>query len=151
MIFKSFRGFSSLDFLTLVTSVTAVAVISGPIIQRGLQSERVGIATKEMRISASEIITRVAMAPKVELGRSPASASINAELPEGTLGTDPWGKSYHYRILRNSYGQPTHVLIWSAGPNGNVETPMGNLSEGGRQMASAVFEGDDVGVLMSAR
>jgi hypothetical protein len=153
MIFKSIRGFSSIDFLTFVTSITAVAVVSGPILKRGMESDRVNQATKEMRLAASELIVRATVIPSKQLeDRLPAS--INPELPQGSAGLDPWGNTYNYRIIRNSYGQPIHVLIWSRGPNGEQETPEANLMDSKArvtQVAAVVFEGDDLGVLMSAR
>ena len=101
-IFQSFKGFSSLDFLTLMTSVTAVAVISGPLIKRSLDADQVEKATHEMRRVASEVIA-VSNQPKGVFlgGRSPAS--INPQISVGVVSSDPWGKPYRYKLVKNSF------------------------------------------------
>src|SRR4051812_42804291 len=116
MFLKSFRGFSSFDFITLVTSVTAVAAISGPIVSRNINSERILLADREMKKQAFEIAQKTSHIHD----QSRKIASVDTAAP---AGLDPWGQPYQVNIIKNSYGLPTHVVIWSMGPNHKLDTP----------------------------
>jgi type II secretory pathway pseudopilin PulG len=70
--------------------------------------------------------------------RGPASASQGG----GSLGTDPWGQPYRYKIL-NAGKDQLKVQIWSAGPNRNFETT--DLDG----IAAESYGGDDVGIVLS--
>jgi hypothetical protein len=81
-------------------------------------------------------------------GRSPASvkpliASDFSNLREsGSIGSDPWGQPYRYKILSAATEQ-LKVQIWSAGPNKRFETD----DEPG--VAAESYRGDDVGIVLS--
>ncbi|MNL21352.1 hypothetical protein D3C87_1426390 [compost metagenome] len=79
----------------------------------------------------------------------PASAAPAEPLrTTGTMGTDPWGQPYHYRILSSSDAPKVRILVWSAGPNQKVET---NALEDEGQVLShqPSYAGDDLGVILS--
>jgi hypothetical protein len=147
---KSYQGFSTFDLLTLITSVTAVAAISGPIVQRSFQSERLAAADRDMKKLAFEIAQS---GPKLETTTSREIAS--ATPPEHPLPQiDPWGNPYILKFVRNSYGIPTHLVIWSFGPNGKKETSSIESSQSSVQKSGAqavVFDGDDLGYITSVR
>lgn len=97
-------------------------------------------------------------APESSSPRSPASAGTglevedaNAQSPEaepvqfreaGSIGNDPWGQPYRYKILDN-VGEQMRVQIWSAGPNRSFET------KDDPGVAAETYRGDDVGVLLT--
>ena len=142
-ILKSIQGFSTFDFLTLITSVTAVAAIAGPIVQRSYQAEKLAQADREMKKMAFEMAVLTA-SPLNTTARGPASE-------EQTLSSlDPWGNPYKARFLKNPYGIPTHLVIWSGGPNGRQDTSSVESSAKVGAMG-VVFDGDDLGFITSAR
>ena len=147
-LLKSIRGFSSFDFLTLVTSVTAVAAISGPIIHRNIQSGNLNAAERNMKKLAFEI-AQIGPRPSLDpSSRAPASQGAADE--QILTQADPWGRPYHLKYLRNSYGIPTHLVIWSLGPNGSQDThSIESNAKGGAQ--AVIFEGDDVGYVTTIR
>lgn len=87
-------------------------------------------------------------------GRNPASIADGGEISldnvrvTGTMGTDPWGQPFHYRILSSEKSGHVRVLIWSSGPNKKVETAyLGNDKVPIKEQP--VYVGDDMGVLLS--
>ncbi len=87
--------------------------------------------------------------------RQPASVSGEQALsPEnlrstGTMGLDPWGQPFHFRILSASQQEgKIRILVWSAGPNKRVDTAY--LEDETKSLDSQpTYKGDDVGVLLS--
>lgn len=93
-----------------------------------------------------------------EAGRSSASSEvINSRSPAsmrttggdslnfrdaGSIGIDPWGQPYRYKIL-SAAGDQLKVQIWSAGPNKAFET----RDEPG--VGADSYTGDDVGIILS--
>jgi hypothetical protein len=80
---------------------------------------------------------------------SRAPASVNAPIADisrlkegGSIGNDPWGQPYHYKILSAAADQ-LKVQIWSAGPNKKFET----ADEPG--VAADSYAGDDIGIILS--
>lgn len=63
-------------------------------------------------------------------------------LEGGSIGNDPWGQPYRYKILNADQSQ-LKVQIWSAGPNRVFETK----DQPG--VAADSYAGDDVGVVLS--
>lgn len=61
----------------------------------------------------------------------------------GSIGSDPWGQPYRYRVLSSSPGQPMRVHIWSAGPNKAFET------KDEPSVAAETYVGDDVGIVLA--
>lgn len=80
-------------------------------------------------------------------GRGPASVApadgdaLNFR-DAGSIGNDPWGQPYRYKIL-STVGDQMKVQIWSAGPNKIFET------EDKPGVAAESYTGDDVGVVLS--
>lgn len=66
----------------------------------------------------------------------------------GTMGVDPWGEPYHYRLLSSNKAGFMRVLVWSSGPNKKMETSE-LISEDVAQMGQPVYAGDDIGVVLS--
>lgn len=119
-----------------------VAAIAGPIVQRSIQAENLAQADREMKKIAFEL-AEVKSSPLTTTDRGPAS-------DQGLSALDPWGNPYQAKLLRNPYGIPTHLVIWSGGPNGRPDTA--SVESGARIGAMAVvFDGDDIGYITSIR
>lgn len=81
--------------------------------------------------------------------RSPASVKamgdeISTIRESGSIGNDPWGQPYRYKILSAAVEQ-LKVQIWSAGPNKRFET----ADQPG--VAADIYTGDDVGIILSMK
>jgi len=81
--------------------------------------------------------------------RLPASAApIEPLRTTGTMGTDPWGQPYHYRILSAADAAKVRILVWSTGPNQKIETvALEDEEQSVPQQPS--YAGDDLGVVLS--
>lgn len=87
------------------------------------------------------------IASEIINSRSPASLRTTGGGPlnfreAGSIGNDPWGQPYRYKIL-SAYGDQLKVQIWSAGPNKAFETK----DEPGA--AADIYVGDDVGIVLA--
>jgi hypothetical protein len=88
--------------------------------------------------------------PENTNSRAPASATpsegevLNFH-DAGSIGNDPWGQPYRYKILsaHTTNSEPMRVQIWSAGPNKIFET------DDKPGVAAESYIGDDVGVVLS--
>lgn len=89
--------------------------------------------------------------PEVTNSRAPASVSpVEADSMKfrdaGSIGNDPWGQPYRYKILSANLqraDEPMKVQIWSAGPNKVFET------DDKPGAAAESYIGDDVGLVLS--
>ncbi len=60
----------------------------------------------------------------------------------GSIGSDPWGQPYRYKIL-SAANEPLKIQVWSAGPNKAFETK----DDSG--VGADSYTGDDVGIILS--
>jgi len=159
MINEEKREFKSSGVLALLGLVGfSTAIIATPW-NRQIQDSRVEMALQKAEVVGYQVVQIYREASKEALqakksSRTPASvAEDKAMHPEnwrstGTMGTDPWGQPFHYRILAPSAQGKVRILVWSAGPNQKVETP--NLdNEEAAIHEQPVYSGDDMGVLLS--
>lgn len=134
------RGLSAFDLITTLLAVVIVCAITAPILFKSSEAHDLSVANTEA-MNLSENLTKQlindAGKNNNNEARSPASASFSGSLKwEGLISKDPWGQSYSYKVIRDAYGLPTHVLVWSKGPNGIQDTPDNELriTENGFQM-----------------
>lgn len=83
--------------------------------------------------------------------RGPASASpeqLEDFRKVGTMSLDPWGHPYNYRILSADPKGILKILVWSAGPNGIVETSELKDEELSLKLEQPSFIGDDLGITL---
>lgn len=67
----------------------------------------------------------------------------------GTMGVDPWGQPYRYRILAGGHREnAVRILVWSSGPNKQVESKALDDEEKALDIQPQ-YLGDDLGVLLS--
>ncbi len=62
---------------------------------------------------------------------------------QGTMGIDPWGHAYQYRILSSDSALP-QLIVWSLGPNGALDNQV--FIEDSSEAALAPLQGDDIRV-----
>ncbi|MEC9282693.1 MAG: hypothetical protein VX642_08265 [Bdellovibrionota bacterium] len=142
------QGFSLFDLFTTILAVFIVGAISLPILFKTDKTNELSKAKFEvMELSeklTKQLVGNTGISSK-EGSREPASVRIHsANKWEGLAGTDPWGQSYNYKVLRDAYGLPTHLIVWSKGPNGVQDTPDSELIMSGNKVS---FSLDDLGHL----
>lgn len=153
---QEFRSSGLLSLLGLV--VVAGTIVATPW-NRQIQDSRIEAARQKAEVVGYQVaqIYREAANSEASLqevsGRKPASTggeggiSMENLRSTGTMGIDPWGEPYRYRILSAGAPGAVRVLIWSGGPNKKVETA--NLDDEEIQVSEQpVYFGDDMGVLL---
>ncbi|MCB0348394.1 MAG: hypothetical protein KDD37_06135 [Bdellovibrionales bacterium] len=145
---KQYQGFTTIDLLTFVATVVAAIVITVPILMKQSSKRAQDVATsKAEEISKSlfeEVQVQIRSIEQSQNARSMASVSSHALSWEGVVSVDPWGNPYHYRVLRDIYGKPTHLVVWSVGSNSRQDT----LENDFDVISGMVkFTGDDIGYI----
>tara|TARA_B100001248_G_scaffold262716_1_gene261423 strand:+ start:17769 stop:18239 length:471 start_codon:yes stop_codon:yes gene_type:complete len=142
---KEKHGFTAADMLMCLASLIAIIVLVLPIILKQSSSHAHNEAMYRARSLSNELVSKIQDMQQPTGMRKPASKS-GAFKPEGIVGIDPWGNPYHYRVLKDVYGQPTHLVVWSWGSNAKEETQ--NI-EFGASKGEVRFQGDDLGYITS--
>lgn len=152
------QEFKSSGVITLLGLVGFSAVIISAPWNRSYQDTEVDAAMHKAEIVGYQVVQIYREAAKNSAlsssssSRNPASASPENNLESlrttGTMGTDPWGQPYHYRILSAEKNKAMRILVWSAGPNKKIETA--DLDNETKQVVGQPsYSGDDVGVVLS--
>lgn len=126
---------------------------------RQFQDSRTEAALQKAEIVGYQVVQIYREASKSSMsenngGRNPASiAPLEGEFPAnlrstGTMGTDPWGAPYRYRILSADQVGNVRILVWSTGPNQKAETIKLDDEEA-VITGQPTYAGDDIGVLLS--
>lgn len=154
------QEFRSSGLLSLLGLVGVVMAIVGTPWNRQDQDSSIEAARQKAEVVGYQVaqIYREAANPKASLsqnsGRNIASAggeggfSLESLRNTGTMGTDPWGEPFRYRILPAEKAGVVRVLIWSGGPNRKMETAE-LVDEKAPIKEQPVYFGDDIGVLLS--
>lgn len=154
---QTFRSASLLSFLGLV--LLAGAVVATPW-NRDFHDSRVQAARQKAEVVGYQVAQLYREALKVPTkkgkiaGRNlastndPSTISLENLRSTGTMGLDPWGESYRYRILSSPHSHNVRVLVWSAGPNKRVESRALD-DESTPILGQPIYSGDDVGVLLN--
>jgi hypothetical protein len=66
----------------------------------------------------------------------------------GTMGSDPWGQPFHYKIMNADRSLGVKVVVWSSGPNMKIETAE-LQTEGFEIVNQPIYSGDDLGVVIN--
>lgn len=128
--------------------VFSAAVVATPWNKR-LEGSRVEVARQKAEIVGYQLIQIYREAASEKKSRTPASVDEEQLRLTGSLGQDPWGKPYRYRILKShSQNEEMKVIVWSLGANGKVDTPTLE-NEDQDFISQPVYGGDDIGVLLS--
>lgn len=155
---QEFKSSGVLALLGLVGFSTAI--IATPW-NRQIQDSRSENARQKAEVVGYQVVQIYREASKTQAsgdkssGRLPASVSEEHSLsPEnlrstGTMGMDPWGQPYRYRILSTEAKTgKIRILVWSTGPNQKIETAF--LDDEDKPLDNQpLYEGDDLGVLLS--
>ncbi|MDZ4661184.1 MAG: hypothetical protein SGJ18_06140 [Pseudomonadota bacterium] len=102
--------------------------------------------------SSSKKQARLTRYPAATLGGSESSkkttnnVAVSVWKDEGTLGNDPWGKPYRYKVFRDESGEAKKVAVWSEGENSHNETDFSEAITV-TQNPLSVFLGDDAGFI----
>jgi type II secretory pathway pseudopilin PulG len=136
----------------------SMAIIATPW-NRQFQDSRVEAALQKAEVVGYQVVQIYREASNTDVSkdknnRLPASVpqedkGFPADLRStGTMGTDPWGAPYHYRILSADKSGNVRILVWSSGPNQKVETAKLD-DEDAIIHGQPTYAGDDIGVLLS--
>lgn len=146
---QALRSSGVLSFFGLLIAITAI--IATPW-NRQMKSSDIDLARQKAEVLGYQVaqIYREATNQKEvpgnnSQGRLPASESFRST---GTMGADPWGEPYYYRIIQTGRADTIRVLVWSSGPNKKVETTV-LQDEDAPIKNQPVYLGDDMGVLLS--
>ncbi|MEN0057304.1 MAG: hypothetical protein AAGB31_00590 [Bdellovibrio sp.] len=157
---KEKQEFKSSGMLVLFGLVGLSSAIIATPWNRQMQDSQLEAARQKAEVVGYQVVQiyREALknraASEQALGRGPASVaeqdgvSLSSIRTTGTMGIDPWGQPYFYRILSADPSGKTRILIWSAGPNQRVETA-GLDDEEAALKDQPLYAGDDLGVLLS--
>jgi len=148
------QDFSSSSVLSLFGLVTLSLVIISMPWNRQSQDPQAIQALQKAEVVGYQVVQIYREAAKAESAsgsRSPASVDSTVPLSQlrttGTMGMDPWGMPYHYRIL-SSEKQKIRILVWSSGPNKRVEsTSLDNENQPVPRTPN--YSGDDVGLILT--
>ncbi|WP_413586020.1 hypothetical protein [Bdellovibrio sp. HCB274] len=155
------QEFKSSGVLTLLGLVGFSATIIASPWNQSSQDVQTKAALQKAEVVGYQVVqiyreaTKVSATPKVASGgRLPASVAPVSEPMDslretGTMGTDPWGQPYHYRVLPSAeHNSNIRIVVWSSGPNSKVESK--DLeNEEMKIVGQPSFGGDDVGVVLS--
>jgi hypothetical protein len=65
---------------------------------------------------------------------------------EGTIGKDPWGQKFNYKIIPDSEKNQVIFMVWSNGPNKKKETTTKSaVAMLPKKTGKLQFSGDDIG------
>ena len=152
---QEFKSTSVLTMLGLVGfSVTLIAApwnrqSQDPDVDLALQkAEIVGYQVVQIYREAAKNSTVSNGKPDSRMPASVAPDNLENLRTTGTMGSDPWGQPYHYRILSAENSKPIRLLVWSTGPNKKIDSPDFE-NEAKALPAQPVYGGDDVGVILS--
>lgn len=142
------QGFTSLDTILCLSAILALAVLIVPIFAKHSSSQaQASVIAKAQKLSY-EILKEVQLAQQAanNIGKRQIASSEDKSISmEGIIGTDPWGNPFHYRVLKNLYGQPTHLVVWSRGSNSRQDTSEYEFES---QKGEVHFSGDDLGYIL---
>lgn len=154
---QEFRSSGLLSLLGLVALAAGIVVMPW---NREIQDSRIEMARQKAEVVGYQVAQIYREAAGAEVGlakksdRNPASVaavegfSMENLRSTGTMGIDPWGEPYRYRILSATKAGEVRVLVWSLGPNKKADT-QGLENEEQAIKEQPVYLGDDMGVLLS--
>lgn len=153
------QEFKSSGVLTLLGLVAlSTAIIAAPW-NRQHQDSQVDLALQKAEVVGYQVVQIYREAAKstgaasINGGRAPASEVrgllSSADLrTTGTMGSDPWGQPYHFRILSSDSPKSMRILVWSSGPNRKSESP--DLEDEAKRLPTQpVYSGDDMGIILN--
>lgn len=157
---KEKQTFKSSGLLSLVGLMAFSSAIIATPWNRQIQDSKSEIARQKAEVVGYQVVQIYREAAKnsvkspISSGRGIASVDESqAFSPEnlrstGTMGVDPWGQPYRYRILSADKSGKVRILVWSTGPNQKVETVALDDEESPIK-EQPLYSGDDMGVLLS--
>ncbi|MGZ3774455.1 MAG: hypothetical protein ACXVCY_12950 [Pseudobdellovibrionaceae bacterium] len=152
------QEFSSSNILTLLGLVllSALMIIAPWNLQT--RDSKVQAARQKAEVVGYQVVQiyresiKVSMQHGKSYNRGPASAQgpghSQSIRKTGTMGLDPWGQPYHYRLIPSDKAGALRILVLSAGPNKKIETVEFNNEEAGLT-GQPNYLGDDIGVVLS--
>lgn len=152
---KEIQTFKTSEAVSVLVQFSVVVAIIIGIIYNNSSESHEDSARKSMNSLTSQLLAGgIKMAPNNAQsldGRQPASVldRLNfAEMggPEGRIGRDPWGHSYHYKVVKSD--KVGFVVLISGGPDGEIQTDYTQIQTGPNgHLLGAKFASDDIGTI----
>lgn len=139
--------------------VFSLIIVTAPL-NRHFKDSRIEAAARQAEVVGYQVAQIYREATRVEGNFNQIStrsvASVGGDLNDpmenirriGTMGADPWGQPYHYKIISADRIQGVKVVVWSAGPNMKIETAE-LQSENTEIVKQPSYSGDDLGVVIN--
>lgn len=121
MNLKQNREFRTFDALLVIVFIGLVGGVLSSVFQNSLPENKVQLAKFRAESLAHQIVDYAQMkenTSNLSSDRNPSSVGEQQEegfaLSEtGTIGLDPWGQPYQYRLLMNEKNKLIGVAVWS--------------------------------------
>jgi hypothetical protein len=137
------RRFGTTDLAIVMGLWSAMAVLLGGVLSELASDVETPLAKAQSEAYALQLAEKLKAEPQTDPtngGRAPASAIGDPALRSGSLGKDPWGQAYQYKIV------PAGVVVWSVGKNSSNDSVEAiSALDGGQPVRDFHFNGDDVG------
>ena len=153
---KSNQQFNSFDLVSMFFLIAVVLGISTTIVSREMRDLDKSMGQTEAENLAFQLINGGFLTTSADK-RSPSAVNETNEAGKqdlgvfdysGEIGRDPWGQAYRYKVMQDSQGVPSHVLVWSLGPNKLAETKDEIFAaENAENISQLNFSGDDFGYI----
>lgn len=116
---KENQGVTSLSILTVLLVLAGCALLLKP-----LYAPKTESLAEKARMKADGLAYQLLeINSQLRQGRGPASESSESSYSEmqgkteGTLGTDPWGQPFNFKVVKTAAASP-RIVVWSKGPDG---------------------------------
>lgn len=146
---KKNQVYSSIDSLSIFASFILVIGVASYILHSNRVSQKVMTAKQEARSFAAKLLTQSVKSTNFKPERGVASSEGTQW--RGELGMDPWGHTYQYQVIKNSYGQPVYMLVLSHGPNKQLDTKLSDVMFLQNRHSKVQISGDDIAYMRSFR
>ncbi len=136
---KENQQYRSIDLIYLFIIVLFIISFSYAFFVRSEKS-----FVKTTKNKAESLAYQILQLSKSNQQRKPASQADTFGLKDkdGEISKDPWGAPFNYFIVKNKMGSPTHIVVWSTGPDKEKNAPYTELTH------QTEFIGDDIGVII---
>ncbi len=136
------RRFGTTDLAIVMGLWSAMAVLLGGVLSELASDTETPMARAQSEAYALQLAESEMpqMKDDMQSGRAPASVAPVASLRSGTLGKDPWGRAYQYKVVAEG------VIVYSNGKNNESDSAKAlERLDSGQSIREFHFAGDDVG------
>lgn len=145
------KSFVAVVFFLALIGATVIPFLDRP---KQIQNPEQNVQAMAFGLGQQLLAESIKMPAVNELGAQqrgiasiPSAAAVAPT--EGLRGTDPWGKPFHYKFIKNNSNVTVAVAVWSDGKDQKSDTNPGSWSI--ENAAAIQFAGDDAGAIIPVR